>query len=192
MTTELATQLESSHSLLTVFAQTQMCDEVRRHLEESTFLELAACAFFCGAEAQLRKLSQLDWRDSQAMLIEVIMQIGNVSHSKSIALISAINRLAKKYYLIENILEQGKTAADQWLNCQSDDENPLQQLVMKYQDLSMFDLGIEGINDECDEQQQMLYTSVDQSVGKLRRRTLFILLLITSLAASISISLRYL
>jgi hypothetical protein len=56
----------------------------------------------------------------------------------------------------------------------------------------MFDLAAEGVNKEYDEQQQELYISVDQSVGKLRRRALVILLIITSLAASISVSLQYL
>ncbi len=192
MATELAQKAESSTPMITAFAQTQMSDTARQHIEESTFLELAACAFFCGAEAQFRKLSQMDWRKSHSRLVDVVMDIGNVGESKSNALIETIQRLAKKYYLIENIVEQGKTAADQWLNCQDDEEKPLQALLFKYQNLTMFDLGIEGTNEEYNEQQQELYASVDQSVGKLRRRTLIILLIISSLAASISISLRYL
>ncbi|KPJ92799.1 MAG: hypothetical protein AMJ53_08665 [Gammaproteobacteria bacterium SG8_11] len=191
MPTELAAQAEFEIPLISAFAQTQMSDVVRQHIEESTFLELAACAFFCGAEAQFRKLSKMDWRDSQASLMDVIMEVGNVGPSKSAALIETIHRLEKKYYLIENIVEQGKNAADQWLNCQEAEDHPLQELVSKYQNLTMFDLGIEGINDQYDEQQQVLYASVDQSVGKLRRRALIILLIISSLAASISVSLRY-
>ena len=192
MATELAEETEFNTPLITTFANSQISDFVRQHIEESTFLELAACAFFCGAEAQFRKLSKTNWRDSQASLVDVLMDIGNIGHSKTIALIETIDRLAKKYYLIENIVEQGKTAADQWLNCLDDEEKPLQTLVTKYRNLSMFDLGIDGTNAEYNEQQQELYTSVDHSVGKLRRRTLFILLIITSLAVSISISLRYL
>ena len=192
MATELAQKVEFSTPMITTFAQTQMSDTVRQHIEESTFLELAACAFFCGAEAQFRRLSKMDWRDSHASLVDVVMDIGNIGESKTNALIDAIHRLAKKYYLIENIVEQGKTAADQWLNCQDDEEKPLQTLVMKYQGLTMFDLGIEGTNEEYNEQQQELYASVDQSVGKLRQRTIIILLIITSLVASIAISLRFL
>jgi hypothetical protein len=192
MATELAEKTEFSTPLITAFAHAQMSDFVRQQIEESTFLELAACAFFCGAEGQFRKLSKINWRDSHASLVDVVMDIGNIGHSKTNALIETIDRLAKKYYLIENIVEQGKTAADQWLNCQDDEEPPLQELVKKYQNLTMFDLGIEGTNEQYNEQQQQLYASVDQSVGKLRRRTLIILLVITSLAVSISISLRYL
>ncbi|MCG6970510.1 MAG: hypothetical protein LJE85_12160 [Gammaproteobacteria bacterium] len=192
MTVEPATQNQASAALITAFAETQMSDYVRQHIDQSTFLELAACAFFCGAEAQFRKLSKLNWRDSQARLIDVVMDVGNISKSKTIALINAIHRLADKFYLIENIVEQGKTAADQWLNCQDEDLKPLQALVSKYENLTMFDLGIEGINEDYDDQQQVLYASVDQSVGKLRRRALVILLIITSLAASISVSLQYL
>jgi hypothetical protein len=192
MTAELATKTDSNAALITAFANAQMSDFVRQHIEESTFLELAACAFFCGAEAQFRKLSQLNWRDSRASLVDVVMDIGNISNSKTNALINAIDRLAKKYYLIENIMEQGQTAADLWLNCQDDETKPLNELVTKYKNLTMFDLGIEGINDDYDEQQRVLYASVDQSVGKLRRRTLVILLIITSLVASITASLRYL
>jgi hypothetical protein len=192
MSTEPATQSEANTALITAFADAQISEYVRQHIEESTFLELAACAFFCGAEAQFRKLSKLNWRDSQACLIDVVMDIGNISKSKTVALINAINRLAEKFYLIENIVEQGKTAADQWLSCQDDDIKPLQALVSKYENLTMFDLGIEGINEDYDDQQQVLYASVDQSVGKLRRRALVILLIITSLAASITVSLQYL
>ena len=192
MATELAQKVEFSTPMISAFAQTQMSDTVRQHIEESPLLELAAYAFFFGAEAQFRKLSKMDWRDSHASLVEVVMEIGNIGESKTNALIDTIHRLAKRYYLIENIVEQGKTAADQWLNCQGDEEKPLQILVMKYQDLTMFDLGIEGTNEEYNEQQQELYASVDQSVGKLRQRTIIILLIITSLVASISISLRFL
>ena len=189
---ELAEKTEINTPLITAFANAQMSEFVRQHIEESTFLELAACAFFCGAEAQFRKLSQMNVRDSYASLVDVIMDIGNIGESKTNALIDTIRRLAKKYYLIENIVEQGKTAADQWLNCQEDEEHPLQTLVNKYKNLSMFDLGIEGTNEEYIEQQQELYASVDQSVGKLRQRTIIILLIITSLVASIAISLRFL
>jgi hypothetical protein len=200
MTAELAPNIDSNiepsietnRPMITVFADAQMSDFVRQHIDESTFLELATCAFFCGAEAQFRKLSQQNFRDSRRDLIEVVMEIGNVSESKTIALINTIHRLAKKFYLIENIVEQGKTAADQWLNCQDDEVKPLHTIVDKYQHLSMFDLAAEGVNKEYDEQQQELYISVDQSVGKLRRRALVILLIITSLAASISVSLQYL
>ena len=125
----------------------------------------------------------MDWRDSRASLVDVVMDIGNIGESKTNALIDTIHRLAKRYYLIENIVEQGKTAADQWLNCQDDENKPLQTLVMKYQDLTMFDLGIEGTNEEYNEQQQELYASVEQSVGKLRQRTIIVVLIVTSLVA---------
>ena len=168
-----------------------MSEWVRERIEESTFLELAACAFFCGAEAQFRKLSQLDYQTGRDYLIDVLMDIGNIGESKAEALMNTIHRLAKRYYLIENIVEQGKTAADQWLNCH-DGEPPLQTLVSKYQNLSMFDLGIEGINEEHEQLQQELYATVNESVGELRRRSLIVLLVITSLVASISAALLYL
>lgn len=192
MAAELATKLESNPPMLTAFAQEQMSDWIRQRIDESTFLELAVCAFLCGAEQQFRKLSKQYIRDSYACLIDVVMDIGNISESKTIALLNAIKRLAGKYYLIENIIEQGKTAADQWLNCQGDDAKSLQALVAKYQNLSMFDLCIEGINEEYDQQQQDLYDSVDQSVGRLRRRALVTLLIIGGMMISAGISLLYL
>lgn len=192
MATALAAHTEAQSCLITAFAHSQISDKVRQQIEESTFTELAACAFFCGAEAQFRKLSKLNWRDSQASLIGVVMEICNISRSKTLALIDTIHRLAGKYYLMENIIEQGKTAADQWLGCPDEDTQVLQELVLKYQNLSMFDLGFEGVNEQYDEQQQALYASVNQSVGKLRLRTFFIILAIISLAASITLSLNYL
>lgn len=184
--------VQTNRPMITAFADAQMTEFVRQQIDESTFLELATCAFFCGAEAQFRKLSQQSFRDSRRDLIDVVMEIGNISESKTTALINTIYRLAKKFYLIENIVEQGKSAADRWLNCQDEEVNPLRTIVDKYQHLSMFDLAVEGVNKEYDEQQQELYISVDQSVGKLRRRALVILLIITSLSASLFVSLQYL
>ena len=189
MATQLATKLEPQISMLATFAQAQMSANIRQLIEESTFLELATCAFFCGAEAQICRLSALDQRVSLESLIDVVMDICNVSKSKAIALINAIHRLEKKYYLMENLFDQGKTAADQWLNCQQEEKQPLKELVDKYKNLTMFDMGIEGVNEQYNEQQQALYASVDQSVGKLRRRTLFILL---SIACSTAAALIYL
>ena len=191
MATQLATKIEPQISMLRAFAQAHIREEIRQRIEESAFLELASCAFFCGAEAQIRKLSQLDQRASLDSLIDVVMDICNVGKSKTIALINAIYRLTGKYYLLENIFEQGKTAADQWLNCQDEEKQPLQELVQKYQNLSMFDLGIEGVNQQYNEQQQALYASVDQSVGRLRRRALFILLGLASAALASLIYLHF-
>lgn len=191
MATQLATKIEPQISMLGAFAQAHIREEIRQRIEESAFLELASCAFFCGAEAQIRKLSQLDQRASLDSLIDVVMDICNVGKSKTIALINAIYRLTGKYYLLENIFEQGKTAADQWLNCQDEEKQPLQELVQKYQNLSMFDLGIEGVNQQYNEQQQALYASVDQSVGRLRRRALFILLGLASAALASLIYLHF-
>jgi hypothetical protein len=191
MATLPATKTDSPNAVLPMFAQTQMSANIRERIEESTFLELAACAFFCGAEAQIRRLSQLDQRLSLNSLIDVIMDICNVSKSKTIALINAIYRLTEKYYLMENIFEQGKTAADQWLGCHEEERQPLTELVNKYQNLTMFDLGMEGINEQYNEQQQALYASVDQSVGKLRRRALMILFIGTAIALAVLAYLRY-
>jgi hypothetical protein len=191
MATPLATKIEPQVSMLAKFAHTQMSEKIRQSIEDSTFLELASCAFFCGAEAQIRKLSQLDERTSLDSLIDVVMDIGNVGKSKTVALINTIYRLSGKYYLLENIFEQGKTAADQWLNCQDEEKQPLLELVNKYSNLTMFDLGIEGVNEQYNEQQQALYASVEQSVSKLRRRALFFVLITASAAVAVFIYLRF-
>lgn len=184
MSTRPATPSQPSSNLVWAFAETQMSSFVRQQIEESTFLELATCAYFCGAESQLRKQSKLNWRASHASLIEVVMDICNISKSKTIALINTINRLEKRYHLMENIVDQGKKAADQWLNCEDMDSAPLTDLVKKYKNLTMFDLGIEGINKTCEEQQQKLYTSLDQSVSRLRRRRLAMLLIMITLISA--------
>lgn len=184
MPTKPASQTQTSTNLVLAFAETQMSPFVRQQIEESTFLELATCAYFCGAEMQLRKQSKLNWRASHASLIVVVMDVCDISKSKTIALINTINRLSKRYHLMESIVDQGKKAADQWLNCEEMDSPPLIELVKKYKNLTMFDLGIEGINDTYEEQQQKLYSSLDQSVGKLRRRGLVSVLIMISLFAA--------
>jgi len=190
MATPLAPKTQSDIPMLAAFARMQISADIRRQIEESTFLELATCAYFCGAEAQIRKQSQLDQRASLNTLIAVIMDICNVSRSKTIALINAIYRLAAKYYLLENIFDVGKIAADQWLNCRDDKKVSLQELVRKYRDLTMFDLGIEGVNNTYNDQQQALYASVEKSVTRLRRRTLLILLIIAGVVMAVSYYLR--
>ncbi len=185
MAAKPATNIPQETALIAAFAATQMSDWVRQRIEESTFLELAVCAFFFGAQAQFRKFSPEDSPANWKQLIAVVMDIGNISESKTIALIKTIYRLADRYYLIENIIEQGRSAAEQWLNCRDNSDEPLHSLVRKYQNLSMFDLGIEGVNENY--QQQVLYAAVDQSVGKLRRRALVLLLIIAVLAAALSV-----
>lgn len=178
MASDTAVAAEPGTNMIASFARTQLMGVKQYRILESSFLELATSAFLCGAENQFLKQSQIDDRVSHANLVDTICEICRVSEHTAIGLIDVSGRLAKKYYLIENIMQQGETAADNWLSCESDDGSALKNLVEKYENLSMFDLGIEGVNEAQEESQKQFYTAVDEDVGKLRRRALVVGVLI--------------
>jgi hypothetical protein len=110
------------------------------------------------------------------------MYVCRIAEGNADGLIKSIERLANKYYLVENLFEQGAKAADQWLSCENSDDRALHNLVEKYKHLTMFELGIEGINEKHEQEQKLLYSEIDQSVGKLRRRAVAVLLLLIGVA----------
>lgn len=178
-------------NLVDRFAQSQLAQIKYHIIRESTFLELAVCAFFCGAEKQLRKQSGSQEQHSHMQLVALISRIANLSERNAGGLIDAVENLAGKYYLIENIIEQGTAAADVWLNCETEERQALKDIVAKYQNLSMFDLGIEGVNETHQARQRELYAEVDQSVGRLRRRVLLLLLAFTGVSAVVALAMYY-
>jgi hypothetical protein len=172
MSTQPTATNNNTVHIIEVFAKTQLALINRDTLADSTFLTLATCAFFHGAENQLRKQGQISPDSGKAQLVALLARTCRLSERTAVGIVNSVERLADKYYLIENIIQQGKQCADVWLSCETNQKPTLVELVEKYRDLSMFDLGIEGINAEHEEQQQQFYSSIDQSVGKLRQRVL--------------------
>jgi hypothetical protein len=182
-----ATHPVQSPNLIAAFAQTQLTAVKTQRIRESSLLELAACAFLCGAAEQLKKQSNADAADNHRQLIGLIREVCHVAEGNAEGLVESVNKLSRKYYLLENITDQGRGAADRWLACEDADDKVLQRLMDKYQNLTMFELGIEGINEQWEEQQDKLYTDIDQSVGKLRRRAGLFILITIALAAGVAI-----
>lgn len=154
------------------FARSQLRGVNTKLVLESSFLLLATCGFFYGAANQLAKQSELGANQCREELIDLLVDVCELSEHSVLGIVDSLDRLSKKFYLIENIIEQGKEAADQWLCCDDAEAGVLSKLVNKYRNLSMFELGLEGVNQEYDEKQQQLYSDVDASIMMLRRRTL--------------------
>jgi len=178
MSSTATTLSNQSDNIIGTFADIQLENVRHKTIRESTLLELLTCAFFCGAQKQLCKQAQVSDKDGRVALAGLLMDINGIAQSNAIGLIDSIDRLADKYYLVENTAQQGKVAADQWLNCDDDPANELQDLISKYKNLSMFELGIEGVNETYIAQQQELYSKIDQSVSRLRKRAFFFLLIL--------------
>jgi len=145
---------------------------------ESMFLVFASCAFFSGAESHLQKMANLEPELSRRDLIKVIESICHLGAHNAEDALENIESYAKKYYVIEHISEEGEIAAEEWLNCAEKSENTLRKIIIKYRDLTLADLGIEGVNPRYQLQQKLLIDSVDRSIGKLRRRSLMGILLV--------------
>jgi hypothetical protein len=146
------------------------------------FLVVAACAFFSGAVQHLQKLANIEAEQSQQDLIDTIQRFCALGKLNAEDAINNIDAYARKYYVVEHIREQGEIAADEWLSCTDEGGlNPLQKIIKKYQNLTLADLGIEGVNPAYQLQQKQLFASVDRSVGKLRRRNLLGLLLVLTI-----------
>jgi len=139
----------------------------------------AACAFFLGAEQHLQKMSGIDASNSRQDLVKAIEGICHLSKHSAEDALANIESYAKKYYVIEHIREQGEIAADDWLSCREGaGENPFKKIIQKYRELTLADLGIEGVNPDYQLQQKRLYESIDRSVNQLRVRSLVSLILV--------------
>jgi len=176
-----ATKTEQSNNIIESFAQSQLECVNQRLISESTFLVLAICAFFYGAEKQLRKQSGVPSYLSKTTLVDVLVALCGISERNASGITKSLKRLSIKYYLIENIIETGEQAADQWLCCDTSTNDSLKALIEKYKNLSMFDLGIEGINAQHESDQQQLYTAINQTVGDIRNRTFVVLITLFAL-----------
>lgn len=173
-----ASDADNVSGLLVSFAQSQLASVDREIIYESLIIEQLVCAFFWGAEAQLRKQSQPDHEQCQLDLLTVITDACNAGEFQAIELINSIEELASKYYFFENIALQGEAAADKWLGCEDVDDDALRDLIEKYKNVTMSELGIEGLSEKFAVQQNDLYVSVDRSVAKIRQRAIVILLLL--------------
>jgi hypothetical protein len=172
MPEQLATISPQTNSILETFVYEQLALVKRQSIRESSFLEIIFCVFAHGAAQQLRKQTQQKTEVSQKDLIRLIKKICRVGDIKAQELIDSVASLGKKYYLIENIIEQGEQAADEWLNCETKNDNRLKDLLDKYKNATMFDLGIDGINPEHESQQKYLYHAIDDTVSEIRKRSL--------------------
>ena len=191
MSTQSVAGDDNSDNLLDVFAKTQLALINRDTLVDSTFLTLATCAFFYGAEKQLRKQGQTSPQLSRAKLVGLLVRTCRLSERNTLGIIKSIKRLADQYYLIEHIVQQGHDSADSWLNCETVNKPILAELVQKYRNLSMFDLGIEGVNPKHEALQQQFYSTVDQSVGKMRRRFLIFIAYLSGISLAMAAVYRY-
>jgi hypothetical protein len=178
-------------NMIDSFAQSQFSQIKTALIRESTFLELAVCAYFCGAESLLLRQSGAGAQSSRKQLISLISRICHLSERNASGLIDSVERLAARYFLIENIVEQGAAAADQWLNCEETNREVLKELFARYKNLSMFDLGIEGVNEKHEASQRELYATVDQSVSRLRRRVLLLLAGVLGVSAVLTLAIWY-
>jgi len=187
----LASDTENTSNAIECFAQTQLESINQQLIAESTFLILATCAFFFGAEKQLRKQSGQPPNHSKVILSNLLVKLCCISERNATGITKSLKRLSSQYYLIENIVKQGEQAADQWLNCDNTNNDSLKELTVKYKNLSMFDLGIEGINQYHASEQKKLYASIKQTVGEIRQRLLTTLMTLISLTLAAGIIMIY-
>jgi len=157
------------------------CPEIT-FVPDSMFLVFAACAFFLGAEQHLQKMAGIDEQLSKQELIKVIESICNLGKHVAEDAVYNIESYAKKYYVIEHIREQGEIAADDWLSCVDENNNQtFKKIILKYRELTLADLGIQGVNPAYQLQQKQLFASVDRSIHRLRRRSLMGVLLVLTI-----------
>ena len=91
-------------------------------------------------------------------------------------LINSLNDLSKKYFIIESVKEQGEAAAEQWLNCEDKPRNYLKEIIAKYENSTMFEQGIEGVNERNLKHQEVEFLSTEAKINKLRRKSIYFLL----------------
>ena len=137
--------VDNSQKILSSFAHNQLSYIDPKSIKQNSFQLFAIAAFLYGAISQLGKQSTLSDQQIKDYLHVILCdELGLPRHNIE-GLVSSINRMMDKYYLLENIYHEGESSAEQWLTNDDTDCSELKALMENYKDFTLMDMKAAGM-----------------------------------------------
>ncbi|WP_455222301.1 hypothetical protein [Kaarinaea lacus] len=154
---------DDTQKILTSFAKSQLSYIDTGSIKKNSFQFFAVTAFLYGAVQQLGKQSTVPIQLVNKYLCNVVCDAFKLPQHSGEGLVSSINRMMEKYYLLENIYHDGEAAAERWLTHDDADCAELKALLDNYQEFTLMDMNAAGMKSNTP---QFNAQSVAEPVGK--------------------------
>ena len=142
---------DDTQKILTSFAKAQLSYIDTGSIKKNSFQFFSITAFLYGAVQQLGKQSTLPVQLVNQYLCSVLCDAFKLPQHNGEGLVSSINRMMEKYYLLENIYHDGEAAAESWLTNDEADCMELKALLDNYQEFTMLDMNAAGMKSDTPE-----------------------------------------
>jgi hypothetical protein len=142
---------DDTQKILTSFAKAQLSHIDTGSIKKNSFQFFSITAFLYGAVQQLGKQSTLPLQLVNQYLCNVLCDAFRLPQHNGEGLVSSINRMMEKYYLLENIYHDGESAAERWLTNDEADCMELKALLENYQEFTMMDMNAAGMKSNSPE-----------------------------------------
>ena len=136
---------DDTQKILMSFARAQLSYIEAKAIKKNSFQLFSITAFLYGAVNQLGKQSTLPDQLIRNYLHNVLCEAFDLPRHNAEGLVSSINRMMDKYYLLENIYHEGEAAAERWLTNDNADCSELKTLLENYQEFTMLDMNAAGM-----------------------------------------------
>ncbi|NOZ54559.1 MAG: hypothetical protein GXP08_15740 [Gammaproteobacteria bacterium] len=156
ITRNFAGNINNTQKILTSFATAQLTNIDTVTVKDNTFNLFVITTFFNGAMTQLGKQSTLPKQLQYKYLHGIICDNFNLPQHNAEGLVSSISRMMNKYYFLENIYNEGYTAAEKWLNSDTIDCTELGNLLHNYKGFTMLDMNSAGLKEGFNPAQQAM------------------------------------
>ena len=137
-----------TQKILMSFARAQLSHIDVASIKKNSFQLFSITAFLYGAINQLGKQSTLPSQLIGNYLHNVLCESFALPRHNAEGLVSSINRMMDKYYLLENIYHEGEAAAERWLTNDQADCSELKVLLDNYQEFTMLDMNAAGMKSQ--------------------------------------------
>ncbi|MGD8566593.1 MAG: hypothetical protein PVJ39_00710 [Gammaproteobacteria bacterium] len=139
---------DDNQKILMSFARQQLSHIESNSIKKNSFQLFLITAFLYGAIQQLGKQSTLPKHLSNHYLHKILIETFSLPPHNAEGLVSSINRMMKKYYLLENIYFDGESAAEQWLVNDECECTELKTLLDRYENFTMLDMNAAGMKSD--------------------------------------------
>lgn len=137
--------VDNTQKLLSSFAHAQLSPIDPKSIKQNSFQLFAIAAFLYGAINQLGKQSTLPEHLIHDYLHNILCNEFGLPRHNVEGLVSSINRMMEKYYLLDNIYHEGESAAEIWLTNDNADCSELSKLLESYNDFTLMDMKAAGM-----------------------------------------------
>lgn len=131
--------------ILGSFANAQLDEFDTQSAKHNQFFLFAITSFLHGATNQLGKQSNLPTPLQQKYLQNLLCEIFSLPRHSAEGLLSSVERMMGNYYLLENIYQEGESAAEKWLNSEVSECHELRELMNHYSDFTLMDMKAAGM-----------------------------------------------